>query len=153
MAFEKKHNHYARLKSTAPAAPTTDAQEALVEVMTIAACVDGMLEEGEARALARQISVTPGFEHLSNEEISTKIEQIVVHIAEEGIPARLKVIGAALGNDPRTREEAFALATLFVLWDDEVGDEEQEFLEILQRELHISDDKAATITALLADAN
>lgn len=153
MAFDKKHNHYARLKSTAPPAPTTHAQEALVEVMTIAACVDGMLEEGEARALARQISVTPGFEHLSKEQISTKIEQIVVHIAEEGIEARLKVIGEALGNDPRTREEAFALATLFVLWDDEVGDEEQEFLEVLQRELHISDDKAATITALLADAH
>ncbi|MBL8600954.1 MAG: tellurite resistance TerB family protein [Myxococcales bacterium] len=151
MAFEKKHTRYAQLKSATPELDR-EAQEALVEVMTIAACVDGMLESDEAHALARQIGATPGFRDLSGEKIAAKIESIVVHIAEEGIESRLKSVGKALGSDPRTREEAFALATLFVLWDGEVGDEEQEFLEQLQRELHLSDDQAATITALVADA-
>jgi hypothetical protein len=78
---------------------------------------------------------------------------IVTRIAEDGISERLKYIADAIGNDDRTREECFALATLFVLFDGEVGDEEQEFLSELQRVLHVSDDRASHITSLLADSD
>lgn len=151
--FQKKHNHYKQVATATPErAPLTPAaQEALVEVMTMAACVDGMLEEGEGRALAMQILATPGFEHLSKDELAAKVEEIVVRIAEEGLTHRVQACAEALGSDPRTREEAFALATLFVLFDGEVGDEEQELLELLQARLHISDEKASHITSLLAE--
>ncbi len=151
--FQKKHSQYKQVVTLAPdrAALTPAAQEAMVEIMTIAACVDGMLEDGEGRALALQILATPGFEHLSTNELGAKVEEIVVHIAEEGLTLRVRACAEALGKDPRTREEAFALATLFVLFDGEVGDEEQELLELLQRELHISDEKASHIMSLLAE--
>lgn len=126
-------------------------QEALVEVMTIAACVDGMLEDGEGRALAMQILATPGFEGLDNHALARTVEAVALRVATEGLPARLHAIATAIGDDSQAREEAFALATLFVLFDGEVGDEEQELLEGLQRELNISDERASHITSLLAD--
>lgn len=131
--------------------PSQAALDALVEVATIAACIDGELAEGEARALATQIRATPGFEHLDNDELGRTVESIALKVAAEGIPARVRAIAKAIGDDPETREEAFALATLFVLFDDEVMDDEQELLEMLQKALHISDERAAHINSLLSE--
>ena len=96
-------------------------------------------------------STTPGFEHLDNDELGRTVESIALQVAAEGIPARIRAIARAIGDDPETREEAFALATLFVLFDDEVHDDEQELLETLQRALHISDARAAHINSLIAE--
>lgn len=131
--------------------PSKEALEALVEVATIAACIDGELEKGEARALATQILATPGFENLDGEALGRTVELVALRVAAEGLTARVRSIGKAIGPDTATREEAFALATLFVLFDGEVVDEEQELLELLQKELHISDARASHITSLLAD--
>jgi tellurite resistance protein len=152
----KFHNKAQQYKSIVPPPPerpqpTKAALDALVEVATIAACIDGRLEAGEARALATQIHATPGFENLDNDALGRTVEVIAVQVATEGIPARVKSIAKAIGSDLQTREEAFALATLFVLFDGEVGDEEQELLELLQKELHISDERASDITSQLAD--
>lgn len=150
--FQHKHRQYATIaQREAREKPSQEALAALVETMTIAACVDGMLEEGEGRALALQILATPGFEHLDNHSLAEMVEDIVTRVAEEGISARVKSIAKSIGSDERTREECFALATLFVLFDGEIGDEEQEFLDDLQRALHISDDRASHITSLLAE--
>ncbi|MEZ4409437.1 MAG: hypothetical protein R3A52_23650 [Polyangiales bacterium] len=121
--FQKHHSRYSKLPGRDERKLSSDAQEALVEVMTIAACVDGMLEEGEGRALAMQILATPGFEGLDNHALARTVEAIALRVATEGIPARLHAIAQAIGDDLHTREEAFALATLFVLFDGEVGDE------------------------------
>ncbi|MFO0605337.1 MAG: hypothetical protein U0324_19310 [Polyangiales bacterium] len=131
--------------------PSKEALEALVEVATIAACIDGALEGGEGRALATQILATPGFENLDGEALGRTVELVALRVATEGLPARVRSIAKAIGPDTATREEAFALATLFVLFDGEVADEEQELLELLQKELHISDARASHITSLLAD--
>jgi hypothetical protein len=40
---------------------------------------------------------------------------------------------------------------MFVHWDGEVGDEEQAYLDLLQRELHISDERASHIDSVLAE--
>lgn len=150
--FQHKHQKYATIaQREAREKPSQEALAALVETMTIAACVDGMLEEGEGRALALQILATPGFDHLDNHSLAQMVEEIVTRVAEEGISARVKAIARAIGSDERTREECFALATLFVLFDGEVGDEEQEFLDELQHALHVSDDRASHITSLLAE--
>ncbi len=149
--FQKKHKKYKSLIPPARAQPSRDAQDALVETMTLAACVDGMLEAGEARALAMQILATPGFEHFDNKDLGQTVEAIALKVAGEGLPARVRAIAHAIGDDAHTREEAFALATLFVLFDGEVGDEEQEFLEMLQKELHISDDRASHLSSILAE--
>ena len=45
----------------------------------------------------------------------------------------------------------FALATLFVLFDGKITDDEQELLDLLQKALHISDVRASHITSLLSD--
>ncbi len=153
--MKRKNRKRTSLLPPAPQAdrkkPSQAALDALVEVATIAACIDGELASGEARALATQILATPGFEHLDNDELGRMVESIALKVAAEGIPARVRAIAKAIGPDPETREEAFALATLFVLFDDEVVDEEQELLEMLQKELHISDERAAHISSMLAE--
>jgi tellurite resistance protein len=153
--FHKKHKHYARVakarESLVPAAP--EAAEALLEVMTIAACVDGKLETQESHQLCEQIRATPGFTHLDNHALGRTVEGFMLRIAAEGLGARVRAIAKAIGDDIEAREEAFALATLFVLFDGEVGDEEQEFLELLQKGLHLSDDRASHISSLLVEAD
>ena len=149
--FQKKHKKYRSIAQATRKHPSAEAQDALVETMTLAACVDGMLEAGEARALAMQILATPGFEHFDNKALGDTVEAIAVKVANEGLSARVRAIAHAIGDDPHTREEAFALATLFVLFDGEVGDEEQEFLELLQKGLHISDARASHISSILAE--
>ena len=151
--FSKKVQQYQSIVPPPPerSKPSKEALEALVEVATIAACIDGELEKGEARALATQILATPGFENLDGEALGRTVELVALRVATEGLSARVRAIGKAIGPDNATREEAFALATLFVLFDGEVGDEEQELLELLQKELHISDERASDITSQLAD--
>jgi tellurite resistance protein len=154
--FHKKHTHYAARvakprESLVPPAP--EAAEALLEVMTIAACVDGKMAPDESHQLCEQIRATPGFTHLDNHALARTVEGFVLRIAAEGIPARVRSIAKAIGDDIEAREEAFALATLFVLFDGEVGDEEQEFLELLQKALHLSDERASHISSLLAEAD
>lgn len=152
--FQHKHKQYASMAAqSARKQPSQQALAALVETMIIAACIDGMLEPGELDSLALQILATPGFDHLDRHSIGPMIEEIVTRIAEDGIGERVKAIAEAIGTDERTREECFALATLFVLYDGEVGDEEQEFLEALQAALHLSDERASHISSLLADAD
>jgi len=154
--FQKKHTHYAARvakprESLVPPAP--EAAEALLEVMTIAACVDGKMAPDESHQLCEQIRATPGFTHLDNHALARTVEGFVLRIAAEGIPARVRTIAKAIGDDIDAREEAFALATLFVLFDGEVGDDEQEFLELLQKALHLSDERASHISSLLAEAD
>jgi tellurite resistance protein len=151
--FQNKVQQYKSIVPPPPGRqkPSAAALEALVEVATIAACIDGQLESGEARALATQILATPGFEDLDGEALGRTVEAIALQVAAEGISARVRAIAKAIGNDEETREEAFALATLFALFDGDIGDEEQELLEALQRALHISDERASHITSLLAD--
>lgn len=154
--FQKKHTHYAARvakprESLVPPAP--EAAEALLEVMTIAACVDGKMAPDESHQLCEQIRATPGFTHLDNRALARTVEGFVLRIAAEGIPARVRTIAKAIGDDIEAREEAFALATLFILFDGEVGDEEQEFLELLQKALHLSDERASHISSLLAEAD
>jgi tellurite resistance protein len=146
--FAKKHRRYtSKAKSAAPSA----ASEALVETMCLAACVDGRLEDGEAVALAGQIMATPGFSHLGAEQVAAMVKQMVSRLAKEGIAKRVKSISTALAGDRQAREEAFALATLFALFDGEVRDEEQALLDSLQKALGISDDCAARVSALLSE--
>jgi tellurite resistance protein len=148
--FSSKQRKYAA--SAHNHAKTPAASDALVETMCLAACVDGKLEEGEAAALARQIAATPGFESRKAEPLAKTVKQMVDRLAKEGLKARVAAIAKALGSDKDAREEAFALATMFVLFDGVVGDEEQALLEALQAELKISDESAARISALLAEA-
>ena len=155
--FQHKHKHYTAARIARPreslVPPPPGSAEALLEVMTIAACVDGSLESDESHQLAEQIRATPGFTHLDNQALARTVEGFILRIAAEGIPARVRAIAKAIGDDIEAREEAFALATLFVLFDGEVGDEEQEFLEVLQKGLHLSDERASHISSLLAEAD
>jgi uncharacterized membrane protein YebE (DUF533 family) len=128
-----------------------DKSAALVETMVIAACIDGVLVEGEATALRTMILSTPGFEGLDREGLSRTVDSVAQRIASEGIEARVKAIAESLGAEPSLREEAFLLATAFVQFDGEVGEEEQSFLDELQKILGITDERASHINAVVAE--
>jgi tellurite resistance protein len=147
--FAQKHGRYASKRGRAWTPGPV--QDALVETMCLAACVDGILEEDEARALALQIRATPGFTHLDDRQLAAAIQEILGRAGRDGVEARVRTIAEELGHDRSTREEAYALATLFVLFDGFVGNEEQRFLDLLQKHLAIPDDTASRVAALLAE--
>jgi tellurite resistance protein len=128
-----------------------DKSAALVETMVIAACIDGVLVDGEATALRSLILSTPGFEQLDSDGLSSMVDAVARRIADEGIDARVAAIAGVLKDDPSLREDAFLLATAFVHFDGEVGDEEQSLLELLQRVLDISDERASDIDARVSE--
>ena len=66
--------------------------EALVEVMVLAACIDGILVEGEAKALRAMILSTPGFEGLDSEGLARTVDVISQRVGKEGIASRFKAI-------------------------------------------------------------
>jgi tellurite resistance protein len=150
VAFRKRHGAYAR-RGGPREAPTREQAGALVEVMVMAACVDGILAPGEADALATQILATPGFEGMDNKGLIDTVEQVIARVSRDGIGQRLHAAAEALGSGEQLREEAFMLATLFVLYDGEVAEEEQSFLDLLQRELAITDERASHISAVLSE--
>jgi tellurite resistance protein len=150
VAFKKRHSAYA--KRVGPREPPTKEQAgALVEVMVMAACVDGILAPGEADALATQILATPGFEGMDNKGLIDTVEQVIARVSRDGIGPRLHAVALSLAGSTQLREEAFMLATLFVLYDGEVAEEEQSFLDLLQQELEISDERASHINAVLSE--
>jgi tellurite resistance protein len=149
--FKKKFDAYKERGSRKTPDPTREQAQALVETMVIAACVDGILAPREAQTLAELIRDTPGFTDLDNKGLSRTVEQISEGIARDGFEARVKAIAAALSANAELKDEAFLLATLFVHYDGEVGDEEQELLYLLQRELGITDERASHIDAVLAE--
>lgn len=151
VSFKKKHSAY--IQRGGPSAPTATQEQwnALVETMVIAACIDGILAPNESEQLAALILSTPGFDQLDNKGLARAVEDVAERVATDGIEARVKHIATTLGDAIQLREEAFMLATLFVHFDGEVGEEEQEFLDLLQRELKISDERASHIDAVLAE--
>jgi tellurite resistance protein len=151
MSVRERYRNWAKKRGAPGPALPPDKSEALVETMVIAACIDGVLVDGEATALRTMILSTPGFEGLDRDGLARKVEAVAQRIAEEGIEARMKAIAEALGDEPSLREEAFLLATAFVQFDGEVGEEEQSFLDELQKILQISDERASHIDAIVAE--
>jgi uncharacterized membrane protein YebE (DUF533 family) len=149
--FKKKHNAYAKRAAGGAHAPSAAESNALVETMVIAACIDGILAPTEAETLAALILDTPGFGSLDNKGLAHAVEEVAERVATDGIEARVKTVARTLGENNALREEAFMLATMFVHYDGEVGEEEQTFLDLLQRELKISDERASHIDAVLAE--
>ena len=149
--FKKKHGAYVKRAVASPRSASQEQFNALVETMVIAACIDGILAPGEAEALAALVLDTPGFEKLDNKGLADAVETVAESIATEGLEKRVKWIAKTLGETTVLREEAFTLATMFVHYDGEVGVEEQEFLDLLQQALEISDERASHIDAVLTE--
>ncbi len=76
----------------------------------------------QSHQLAEQIRATPGFQHLDTRR-SPAPSRASSCASPPKASARVRSIAKAIGDDIEAREEAFALATLFVLFDGEVGDE------------------------------
>jgi uncharacterized membrane protein YebE (DUF533 family) len=150
-SVRERYSDWAKKRGAPGPTLPPDKSAALVETMVIAACIDGVLVEGEATALRTMILSTPGFEGLDRDGLSRTVEAVAQRIANEGIEARVKAIADALGDEPSLREEAFLLATAFVQFDGEIGEEEQSFLDELQKILQISDERASHIDAVVAE--
>ena len=149
--FKNRHGAYVKRGGARALEASQPQWDALVETMVIATCIDGILSPGESEALAALILDTPGFETLDNKALARVVERVASNIANDGLDARVKTIAKALAGNEKLREEAFMLATLFVHWDGEVGEEEQEYLNALQDALSISNERASHIDSVLTE--
>lgn len=147
--FRKKHKAYA--EQLREASRTHEQNEALVELMVIAACIDGILAPGEKETLSEMIRAMPGFDLLDNKGLARAVNEVTERVARDGIDVRVEVIARELGHSQKLKEHAFSLACVFVHFDGEVGDEEQNFLTALQQKLGLSDERASHLDSLITE--
>ncbi|MDP3275786.1 MAG: tellurite resistance TerB family protein [Deltaproteobacteria bacterium] len=127
---------------------SADKSEALIEIMVMAACVDGQLAPGEASLLRAMILETPGFGGIDQRGLSLIVESIAERVAIDGLEGRVRAVANVLNSDPVLCQEAYLLAAAFVHFDGHVGTEEQDFLDALQATFELTDEAVAEIVAL-----
>lgn len=124
------------------------ADEALLDVMLVAACADGEVGDAELTALARGVASLRlldvhdpvGFER----EVMARARAVIA----EGPTARVARAAAALGPPP-LRVAALRLAALVVFADREIADEEPEVLVTLANALGVD---AGALAQIVSDA-
>jgi len=118
--------------------------EPLAETMFLMMAADGTLAEAERDAVRGAIrGLTDNL--LRTGTINVMLESYGKRLAESGRDARLQEIADEIAEDPHEAEGAFALAAAVALADDDVSDEENEFINQLAEWFGISAERSAEI--------
>ena len=116
----------------------------LAETMFLMMSADGKIADEERDAVRGAIrGLTDNL--LRSGTINVMLENYEKRLAEQGRDARLHEIAEEISEEPSEAEGAFALAAAVALADDEIADEENEFINQLADWFGIADDRAAEI--------
>jgi uncharacterized tellurite resistance protein B-like protein len=122
----------------------------LAETMFLMMAADGTLAEVERDAVRGAVrGLTDNL--LRTGTINVMLEGYEKRLADSGRDARLQEIAEEIAEDPHEAEGAFALAAAIALADDQVSDEENEFINQLAEWFGISAERAAEILDQLED--
>lgn len=116
----------------------------LAETMYLMMAADGKVapeEEDAVRGAIRGITD----DVLRTGTIKVMLENYRARLLEQGREERLQEIAESISEDPAEAEGAFALAAAVALADDEIADEENEFINQLAEWFGIADARASTI--------
>lgn len=122
--------------------------EGLTAIAVCAVYADGVLSADEDAELAGYLSRMRIFRTLSDrhvEDMLRKVHQLAVRHGDETLLQR-----SCETLPTNLRPTAYLLATDLLMSDDEFGDDEQHFLQDLQRRLALDDPTAARIRDVLA---
>src|SRR5919197_6084977 len=113
------------------------------EVMVLISAADGVLNDGESRALVETFAADPLFENVSPERAMAFVSDAVAALSTEGLSRRLAVLAGGLSTHVQ-RLKAYALATRIAAAAPD-GRPQQRILELLQATFGIADDEVARI--------
>lgn len=122
----------------------------LAEAMYLMMSADGKLAEAERDAVRGAIRGLTS-DLLRSGTINVMLESYAQRLAEQGRDARLQEIAGELAEERSEAEAAFALAAAVALADDEVTDEENDFINQLAEWFGIAPERAGQILDQLAD--
>ncbi len=126
-------------------------QEAFAGVLLGAAASDGHIADEEAEGLWTTLSRMRMFETWSGQQFSHMMGKLVKILKRHDVDGLLDRCVSGLPR--KLHETAFANACDIVLADGVVEEEEEEFLEKLQRKLDVSGDEALTIVEVMIIKN
>ena len=116
---------------------TISYQNGLIYAMVIAAVADGELKDSELITINEMVKTLPIFHGFDYAKLSRVTGDCAAMLdQEDGIDAALGLIKEALPN--KLHETAYTLACDVIAADGNVAQEELRWLELLARELHIS---------------
>ncbi len=122
----------------------------LAETMFLMMSADGRIEDAERDAVRGAIrGLTDNL--LRTGTITVMLENYAERLAEQGRDARLQEIASSIADEPSEAEGAFALSAAVALADDDVSDEENEFINQLAEWFGISASRAAEILDQLVE--
>ncbi len=116
----------------------------LAETMFLMMSADGKIADEERDAVRGAIrGLTDNL--LRSGTINVMLENYEQRLAEQGRDARLHEIAEEISEEPSEAEGAFALAAAVALADDEIAEEENEFINQLADWFGIAEDRATEI--------
>jgi tellurite resistance protein len=116
----------------------------LAETMFLMMSADGKIADEERDAVRGAIrGLTDNL--LRSGTINVMLENYEQRLSEQGRDARLHEIAEEIAEEPSEAEGAFALAAAVALADDEIADEENEFINQLADWFGIAEERAAEI--------
>ncbi len=125
--------------------------EGFAGILLSACASDGHIADEEARGLVTIMGRMRLYENWTDEKFNNTINRLLGLIKRQGVEQVIRRCAEAL--PAQLHETAFANACELVLADGVVEEEEQEFLEDLQRALEISGDQALTIIEVMLVKN
>jgi len=122
----------------------------LAETMFLMMAADGTLADSERDAVRGAIrGLTDNV--LRSGTIKVMLEKYQERLEQEGREERLRQIAEEIADEPHEAEGAFALAAAVALADDDVAEEENEFINQLAEWFGISEERASQILDQLQD--
>lgn len=116
----------------------------LAEVMFLMMAADGKVADSERDAVRGAIRGLTN-DLLRSGTINVMLESYAQRLAEQGRDARLRELASELGEEQSEAEAAFALSAAVALADDEVTDDENDFINQLAEWFGIAPERAAEL--------
>lgn len=122
----------------------------LAEAMFLMMSADGVVAEAERDAVRGAIrGLTDNL--LRSGTINVMLENYAKRLKEQGRNARLQEVASEIAEETTEAEGAFALAAAIALADDEVTEEENDFINVLAEWFGITPDRSTEILDQLDD--
>ncbi len=120
-------------------------------ILVAATASDGHISSEEAQGLVTILRRMKMFENWSDDRFGNMLNRLLAAIKRQGVDEALQKFASGLPQE--LHETAFANACDLVLADGIVEEEEKEYLNNLQRLLHLSGDQAITIVQVMVIKN
>jgi tellurite resistance protein len=123
----------------------TTEDDAILDVIALSTCADGVVQKSEVEALTRMARELPSLRGLTKDELDDRVRASFARLEAAGLEGRLKELGEAAKTDDLKRR-LFSAAAIVQHADGHLANEENAFLLDLADVLGLDD---ATVRAIV----